>query len=447
MKIKKRLRIALISVAVIAVLINTALMGLMTLRYFRAYLSENYESNCSQLIDYLSETMSGEYSVLQMNNELKTHLSDPIISISVYDAQENLIASVSESEGMGMNGMRGMYAHRAQETEQYDIVSQDTVIGTLLITRSGTVRNSTIVWQFRSALLRNGLISAGIVALLMLLGGALLSKNMSKDLTHTAEFAQTIDLGTEENALTLSKTAEIRVIQQSLLSLRSRLRMKQAARKTLGDELIHQSRTPLTILQTHLEAMEDGIVEMSQEEMKVCNEQIRTLTEIISNINGLIDAGAAEGAVRNESVEFNKLIAQIVNGLRFQFAKRSIRFDITCPDEKIMLHTDRHLLSQAIYNVLTNSLKYTQAGGEVRLRCGRENSKAILRIEDNGQGIGKEDVPYLFDAYRRGTDAQGEGEGLGLYIARSNLESIGGEINYEENVPRGSVFIIRMPIR
>lgn len=447
MKIKKRLRIALISVAVIAVLINTALMGLMTLRYFRAYLSENYESNCCQLIDYLSETMSGEYSVLQMNNELKTHLSDPIISISVYDAQENLIASVSESEGMGMNGMRGMYAHRAQETEQYDIVSQDTVIGTLLITRSGTVRNSTIVWQFRSALLRNGLISAGIVALLMLLGGALLSKNMSKDLTHTAEFAQTIDLGTEENALTLSKTAEIRVIQQSLLSLRSRLRMKQAARKTLGDELIHQSRTPLTILQTHLEAMEDGIVEMSQEEMKVCNEQIRTLTEIISNINGLIDAGAAEGAVRNESVEFNKLIAQIVNGLRFQFEKRSIRFDISCPDEKIMLHTDRYLLSQAIYNVLTNSLKYTQAGGEVRLRCGRENSKAILRIEDNGQGIGKEDVPYLFDAYRRGTDAQGEGEGLGLYIARSNLESIGGEINYEENVPRGSVFIIRMPIR
>lgn len=449
MKIKKRLLIAMIVVSIFAVGVNTALISMLTLRYFGAYLQTNYELHQTLIVDYLSETMTGGYSTQQMENELRTHLNDPIIGIAVYDTSGNLIASVQTDMNEHMNayrGMNGMRRRMSEETDVFEVQSNGITVGSLIITRYGTARNSLVAWQFESALIRNGLISIGIVLGVTLVFGALLSRNMSRDLIRTAEFARTIDLGQEDIPFKLSKAKEIRVIQQSLLSLRSRLKIKQAARKALADELIHQSRTPLTILQSHLEAMQDGVIEMTSEEIKICNEQIHTLTEIISDIDGLI--GHVRQDVQKtqaETFDFTKMIRQIAAGLQIQFDKKSIALQTQCTQEKLMLSTDRYLLSQALYNVLTNACKYTQAGGHVTLSCVKSGASAIVRIEDDGAGVAPDDISHLFEAYRRGSSSAGKGEGLGLYIAKSNLQAIGGDIFFEPNQPKGSIFVIHIP--
>lgn len=450
MKIKKRLLIAMIAVSIFAVGVNTALISMLTLRYFGAYLQTNYELHQTLIMDYLSETMADDtYSAQQMENELRTHLNDPIVGIAVYDANGNLIVSVQTDINAHMNayrGMNGMRGRMAEESDVFDVQNNGVTVGSLTITRYGTARTSLVAWQFESALIRNSLLSIGIVLGVTLIFGALLSKNMSRDLIRTAEFARTIDLGEEDKPIKLSKAKEIRIIQQSLLSLRSRLKIKQAARKTLADELIHQSRTPLTILQSHLEAMQDGVVEMTPEEIKICSEQIQTLTEIISDIDGLIDDARQDvQKTQAESFDLTKMIGQIAAGLQIQFDKKSIALQVQCPQEKLMLSTDRYLLSQALYNVLTNACKYTQAGGHVIVSCVKSGASAILRIEDDGAGVATDDIPYLFEAYRRGSSAAGEGEGLGLYIAKSNLQAIGGDILFEPNQPKGSIFVIHIP--
>jgi signal transduction histidine kinase len=268
---------------------------------------------------------------------------------------------------------------------------------------------------------------------------------MSKDLMLTAQQAVDIDLG-RESRTPQSRVLEIKTIQQSLETLHSRLMLKQTSRKKLIDELVHQTRTPLTILRTHLEGFQDGIIEFSPEEVKTWEEQIENISSIITNMSGLIDAGQEIDQIRIETVEISGLIRQIVAGLKAQFDKKSLDLQVLS-HQKITAQTDPYQLSQAIYNLLTNAYKFTESGGTVSLSYQMVGAELVIAVQDTGVGIALEDQARVFDAYFRGNNSLNTpGEGIGLYIVHENLKKIGGMIELESTLGKGSRFTIRLPI-
>jgi len=230
-----------------------------------------------------------------------------------------------------------------------------------------------------------------------------------------------------------------------LESSRTRLKLKQKSRKALIDQLIHQTRTPLTILRTHLEGIEDGVIDMTPEEIKTCENQIENITFIITNMSGMIDAEKKIEELHIEDFEFSQIIKQIVNGLKVQFEKKKIALKIT-QYQKVMISTDKYKLSQVIYNILTNAYKFTEPNGTVHLYYQSTSENLILTIEDNGPGISEEDQDKIFDAYYK-ADINGNmvGEGIGLFVAKEILTSINGSITVESNLNKGSKFIIVIP--
>ena len=200
-----------------------------------------------------------------------------------------------------------------------------------------------------------------------------------------------------------SKVREIRIIQQSLDTLQKKLKLKQTSRKRLLDELVHQTRTPLTILKTHLEGFEDGILSMTQEEIKTCEAQIDNITSIITNMSAMIDAEKNLDDVQVEEIEINQLLKQIIGALKVQFTKRQI--DLTLmSNKKVNIKTDKYKLSQCIYNILTNAYKFTEPQGKVTVSYELTGSELAITIEDTGLGISPEDQLHLFDAYFRGSN-------------------------------------------
>ncbi|MBC8016651.1 MAG: HAMP domain-containing histidine kinase, partial [Sporomusaceae bacterium] len=387
----------------------------------------------------------------QMAIELETHLVDPITRIKVYDENGILIADVTnKGKGNGngygmMNGsMRKKLDTQIEEVDHAEILDGNKIIGQINITKYSSAENSIATWMFQSSLIKNSLYSIGIVLIFAIIIGILVSKKMSRDLINTAEMAQNIDIG--NSTVTFhSHVKEIRVIQQSLESLSTRLKLKQKSRKTLIDELLHQVRTPLTILKTHLEGIEDGVIDMTTEEIRVCENQIENLTSIITNMSGMIDAERQDDVLHVENFEFSQLIKQIVNGLKVQFDKKKIDLKIM-EQQKVILNTDKYKLSQAIYNILTNAYKFTEPNGRVLLSYKVSSEELILTIEDNGPGISEEVQEKIFDAYyKRDTTINTAGEGIGLYVAKENLTSINGSISVDSELNRGSRFIISIP--
>lgn len=454
MTIRKQWLIILVLVAVLSVVVNSFVLSSLTDKYFKDYVQDNYEKHFNQIVAYITETLSAEnYSKNQMAVQLETHLVDPINRIKVYNEEGLLLADVSSNNSMGkgmMNGhgmhgmMMGNYNPGLEEIDHAEIRYENKVIGQVNITKYSSAENSIDAWLFQSSLIENSLYSIGIVLIFVIIIGILISKNTSKDLIMTADMAQNIDIGNKTIKLR-SNVKEIRVIQQSLESLQTRLKIKQKSRKALIDEMIHQTRTPLTIMKTHLEGIEDGVIELTPEEIKICENQIENITNIITNMSSMIDAEKEFDTNKKEKINISHLLRQIVSGLRAQYEKKEIELDLI-GNEKINIFTDPYKLSQAIYNILTNAYKYTNLGGRVQINYQLVKDEVLITIEDNGIGISKEEQNKIFEAYYRSDYVlNSDGEGIGLYVAMENMKSINGKLSVSSELNKGSKFTLHLP--
>lgn len=452
MTIRKKWILTLGLIAVISILVNTFVLSILTSRYFTDYLDKKYDQTCTELVKYLSKTMSSSGDLSnKISVELDAYLGDSITQIKVYDNSGSLVAEATDTTQAGnrhnmgmMHGMMGGMNQRYDIVDDFHITGYNGTLGEVHITRYTTSENTYAAIMFHDSLLRNSLISVGIVLILVFLLGLIMSRKVSRDLVQTAEMAQNIEAG-KENRLHFSKTKEIRMIQQSLKSLESRLKLKQKARKTLVDEMVHQTRTPLTILKMHLEGMEDGVIPMQSEEFQVCENQIDNLSDIILNISGLIDAGTDETKVVLEEVDLQQFVKQILNGLRAQFQKKNIDLHLLT-SEKLLVTTDRYKLGQSIYNLLTNAYKFTSSGGTVTVNYEMDNNKIMIEITDNGAGIKEEEQDKIFEAYYKSSTETGEaGDGIGLFVARENIESLHGKIEVKSKEGQGSKFTLVLP--
>lgn len=444
MTIRRQWLFVLALTALIAVSVNSLILSSLINRYFLSYNTDTYNYHIGQLQQLaknalIDQSLTGP----QLSVQLESHLDDPIIAIRLYDAGGELAAS-AEAAGNRYGMMGAMIRKSSEEIDSFEVTDGGTVIGMLLITRYSALNNSLVSTMFKAALIRNSVVSFAIVMIVLLIFGLFTSRRLSRDLTNTAAQALSIDMG-DTTDFKPSKIREIRVIQSSLETLHKRLKIKQMGRKRIVDELVHQTRTPLTILKTHLEGLEDGVINMSADEIKVCQSQVDGISAIISSMSMLIDADQPAEEVRTEEIDLHALLSQIVGGMRVQFEKKKILLQLT-GNQKLTVTSDRYKLSQSVYNLLTNAYKFTGPGGTVELSCEKTGNGIEISVRDTGIGIAKEDLPHLFDAYFRGRNSSaGQGDGLGLFIAKENLAQIGASIRVESEPGSGSRFTITIP--
>ncbi|MFT8889581.1 MAG: HAMP domain-containing sensor histidine kinase [Ethanoligenens sp.] len=452
MTLRRQWLIILTLTAVLAIGINSVVLSALINRYFQTYTTANYNQALAQIRDFSQKALVDKnYTDRQIASQLTAYLNDPIIRIRLYDAAGQLLADTGnrvETQDEMMGGMMGGMMRQitsgfSQEVDDTQLSDSEIVVGRLAITRYDTVGDSLVNVMFRAALIRNSLYSFGIVLAILIFIGLFVSRRMSRDLSRTAAMALQLELGERSN-VPLSKVREIRVIQQSLAELKSRLSIRQVARKRLVDELVHQTRTPLTILKTHLEAMQDGILRMTPETMQTCEVQIENLSSIIYHMRQTLDAEREDRPPTATTFEFGHLIKKIIVGLKLQFERKQIAL-VLLDSKKAVLKTDQYKLSQCIYNILTNAYKFTEPGGKVTVSYELTGETIKIKIEDTGIGIGEEDQKHLFDAYYKGSTAHDtSGDGLGLYVAKQNLRQINGDIAVSSVPGRGSKFTIRV---
>lgn len=447
MTIRKIWLFILMFMALVSVIINAVILTSLTDRYFIEYRNENYTAHMNEITSYIQNSLIREdLSLDQMAMVLETHLDDPIIRIKLYDYEGKLLIDTQDSPMMGgmMDMMRNSYDDSDSEVDMIQIYDGEKLLGQLNIIRYSALENSIVARNFTSSLIKNSFYSFGAVMIVALIIGIFISRKMSRELYDTAVMAQEISIGSDPDNKDTG-ISEIKTIRQSLVELNNKLKLKNKSRKVLIDELIHQTRTPLTVLKTHLEGFTDNILEMTPDEIKVCENQIDDLTAIISNMGNLIDAGKDLDDLRVEEFEISSLLRQIINGLRAQFNKKQINL-VFKEKNKITLQNDKYKLSQIIYNLLTNAFKYTKENGTVTLGYENSGESIVLFVEDNGTGIAEKDIAYIFEAYYRSNEnASFRGEGLGLYLAKQNADQMHGIIEVQSKKGKGSKFKVTIP--
>jgi two-component system phosphate regulon sensor histidine kinase PhoR len=139
----------------------------------------------------------------------------------------------------------------------------------------------------------------------------------------------------------------------------------------------------------------------------------------------------------------------VVEVLRPQAGEKEQLLEAELSPVFYQVHADRDMLYQAVLNVVSNAIKYTPAGGRIRVSSETTGGMAVIRVADSGMGIPAEDLPRLFEKfYRVGANKKAaKGTGLGLALVKEIIETLHhGQVNVESQVGKGTTFELKLPI-
>jgi len=242
-------------------------------------------------------------------------------------------------------------------------------------------------------------------------------------------------------------TMDFRRLDDRLNSLMRQVQSAFAKEREFMSNVSHELLTPASILQSRFENMlQDPTLPEAHAQQIV--ESQRTLYRLRNTVRTLLLIANIENEqyLRNEAVRLSAVVADVAEELddRRQQRDLALEIDLTGPDERP--HANASLLHTLLRNLLSNAIKYNREGGRIRV-LGRATASGgyTLRVEDTGPGIASENLPFLFDRFRRfqGT-APGapEGYGLGLPIAQTIATFHGATLRAESELGKGTVFIL-----
>lgn len=221
--------------------------------------------------------------------------------------------------------------------------------------------------------------------------------------------------------------------------------------RTVSDNIAHDMRTPLSRLHQHIEMLEHQLERQQPQDLRIT---ISTLKEeadrLLNTFNALLRISNIEKGRRKAEIVpviLSDLIQDVLDLYEPLAADKGIMLEVVPADEALELQADKHLLFQALANLLDNAIKYTREGGSVRLTLYREEQTARIELADEGPGIAPDDYTKVFQRFYRGESCRAsEGSGLGLSLVKAIIELHHGTIALADNQP-GLRVILCFPLR
>lgn len=216
----------------------------------------------------------------------------------------------------------------------------------------------------------------------------------------------------------------------------------------------HEMRTPLSIMRNEAEiALHDPAAR--SEELRGSLDRIvrhsNLMAEIIEDM--LQIARAEEPLLQSDITPFDAVSAvqDCVEDFRLAIETDGGSIAVNCSDSRLMVEGDEARLKKVIRIVVDNAVCYSSDPPEVDVAIASEEGDAVLTVTDRGKGIPTEELPYVFQRFRRssrkpGTSPLGKGQGLGLSIARSIMEAMGGKISLASELQKGTTVSVRLPL-
>ncbi|MHB9075036.1 MAG: ATP-binding protein [Desulfobaccales bacterium] len=227
-------------------------------------------------------------------------------------------------------------------------------------------------------------------------------------------------------------------------------RYEQMRQQWMAD-ISHELRTPLAILRGEIEAMQDGVREITPEALESLHFEVLHVSRIVHDLHDL--AQIESQAFRPELAMVNPLevLDETLRSFFPRFEPRGIRVEVHGGDlEQVTIMADADRLKQLFSNVLENALRYVSTPGVLKIFSELKAGRLLISFEDSGPGVPEESLKRLFDRlYRVDTArsrAQG-GSGLGLAICKSIVEGFGGEIEASQAPGGGLRITVALPVR
>lgn len=281
---------------------------------------------------------------------------------------------------------------------------------------------------------------AGLAALAL---GIVLARRATAPARELTRAAKALAAGDRSRRVDYQTPDEFGAMAISFNAMADTIEHEDRLRRDFASEVAHELRTPLTILRTQLEGLQDGVIEPSSRALASLHEETLRLTRLVADLETLASADAAGFSLEQRVIALRPLLDEVALEFTGPFRAEEVRLDVDLED--VAADVDPTRVHQVAANLLSNALKFTPAGGRVRMALRPEGPDAVISVNDTGPGIPADELPQVFDRFFRGRGARASGSGIGLTVARELVRAHGGDIEVSSDPGRGATFTVHLP--
>lgn len=457
----KSLNFKVIVPSIVIIIIVTLLTVVISKFYFDKKFGDYIMIKNQNTVQNILMELSEQYSDNEWNykniEKITYNSLDKGIIVALYDKEDKEIMNIEKNSKDKCNrimnfiksSMEGKYGSTTSQFEPvyYPLIKSGEKIGEVRVKFYGPIfymQNELVFLDIVNKII------LGIGVLLILAStimGFIISRSITRPINKLMTKVKYISKGEYDKKIEINTDIlEINDLINSINNLSQSIKEQENIRKRLTGDISHELKTPLTNIQSHLEAMIDGIWEPTEERLLSVKEEAERLSSLVSDMQKLNKYDESSIKLKKDNVNISDIICFVI----FQFSNlaKSKNIKIEYEKKNINLYCDKDKITQALVNILSNAIRYSNEGSTIFIEEKLKDNKVIISIEDQGIGISEEDLKYVFERFYRAdksrTRATG-GTGIGLTIVKSIVSSHGGEVKLESKLGEGSKFTIILP--
>ncbi|MBN2617162.1 MAG: HAMP domain-containing histidine kinase [Spirochaetales bacterium] len=274
--------------------------------------------------------------------------------------------------------------------------------------------------------------------------------NLKNSLNNLEKAAKQVSIGDYSQRLERNNEDELFSFYQAFNEMNKKLENNRDQKSRLLMSISHDLKTPLTSMKGYIEAFRDGMVTHDNTDKYI--EIIWKKSDLLEErINTLIDYSKIEtNEWKNkfEKIEINQLLSELTPIFKEDclIYNRFFIYENSLATE-LFIRGDKKLLIRVIENILENAKRYTESNDSISLKCYKNDNNINISIKDNGIGISKNDLNYIFEPfYKSDKGRNSKGMGMGLYTVKSIISNHEGSIYCNSELGKGTEFIITLPL-
>ena len=325
-----------------------------------------------------------------------------------------------------ITNLGGMYDSNRYVVAQPIKVESDDILGFVFVTN--VIDNMLGAWSTFLSI-------TAVVTLAVFIGALVISlvysKRMARPLDEMAaasrKFARgdfSVRVKQEDDT-----TDEMGSLIDSFNKMADSLEKAEARRSEFIANISHELRTPMTTISGFADGILDGTIPKDQEEkyLRSIRDETRRLSRLVRDMLDVSQMRARASDPSKRTVfDLTELVLQTLLSFESRATKKNLDVDPQLPDNHIMVRADKDAITQVIYNLLDNAVKFAHDGTCITLRLYKDNGKAYVSVKDVGETIPPDDLPFIFDRFHKSDRSRSldtTGVGLGLYLVKTIINS------------------------
>lgn len=331
---------------------------------------------------------------------------------------------------------------------QKSAIEVDGEVVGYVITTGGQPRPDPFEARYK-AKTTQALILAAVAAVILAVGlGIFLARTITRPVLDLTAASTAMAKGQLNQQVKVRSQDELGQLTQAFNKMSVDLEHSNQLRRQMTADIAHDLRTPLAVITGYLEGLKDGVIKPSPKRFAAIYDEAIFLQRLVEDLRTLTLADAGELKINQRLTHPGELIEKLSESFQHQAELCQVTLTSEIEASLPVIKVDPERMQQAMANLVSNALRYTPPGGEIRLTARLDNQEIRLEVKDSGSGISADDLPHIFDRFYRGDESRQEGgSGLGLAIARSLIELQGGILTAHSNgTGHGSLFAVHIAV-